>query len=232
MKSPSFNMELNQLTNSRLETRENRANSAGSPPRLGYNVDPRRYGTPQASYGERREPVRVPPSNAAPPRPRSQPGVYNTSQVDPRIPPSHNESLFGRRDPVRSDSINREPAYQRNEYEERPTSYGYTERARQEREAAIHREREQRELQERDREMREREARDREAKDREREMREQQEQRDRERERDQRLERAEQERSALYQDYLASQQRNFRGPGNRNPMDWLRHGKQAMSHLA
>lgn len=92
---------------------------------------------------------RTPNSNTAvPPRPSSQPGSYNPVQrsIDPRPPPpALNDSIFGRQ--ARSETLNRE-AY-RNDYEERHNAaFAYAERARQEREANLLREREQREQRE------------------------------------------------------------------------------------
>lgn len=65
--------------------------------------------------------------------------------IDPRAPPAVNDSIFGRQ--ARSESLNRD-AY-RSDYEERHNAaFAYAERARQEREAALLREREQREQRE------------------------------------------------------------------------------------
>lgn len=143
------------------ESRDHRANSAGSPPGGGghYTPDSRRFGTPQ-NYGrnmpaeERREPIRVPNANSAPPpRPSSQPGSYNAaSRPNESRPPIQGESLFGRRgpiDPLRVEPPSRDP-YRRTEYDERQGQgppFMYAERARQEREreATMQREREQRE---------------------------------------------------------------------------------------
>ncbi|KUJ13499.1 Rxt3-domain-containing protein [Mollisia scopiformis] len=153
------------------EPRDSRASSAGSPPNMGHYSTPeaRRFGTPQQGYAqrvpvveERREPARVPnPNVVPPPRPSSQPS-YNPPP--PRIsenprPPIHGESIFGRRVetvPRAPEPISRaEPAYGRPAFEERHTAYGYAERERQEREAAM-REREREESIRREREQRER----------------------------------------------------------------------------
>ncbi|KAE8448779.1 hypothetical protein EG329_008781 [Mollisiaceae sp. DMI_Dod_QoI] len=156
------------------EPRDGRANSAGSPPNMGHYSTPeaRRFGTPQQGYTqrvpvveERREPIRVPNPNAAPPpRPNSQPSVFNPPQPrtseNPR-PPIPGESIFGRRVetvPRAPETISRaEPAYGRPAFEERHTPYGYAERERQEREAAIRREQEREDALRQEREQRERE---------------------------------------------------------------------------
>ncbi|TVY34256.1 hypothetical protein LSUB1_G006963 [Lachnellula subtilissima] len=92
------------------EPRDNRANSAGSPPGMGTYSTPEarsRFGTPGRPQGmpiaeERREPIRVPNPNAIPPRPSSQPN-YNAPGAppqrrveNPRNPP-YQEGIFGRR---------------------------------------------------------------------------------------------------------------------------------------
>ena len=155
------------------ETRDHRANSAGSPPGVGTfgTPDARRYGTPH-TYGQRQPvderrdqpPVRV-TNPTIPPRPNSQPSGYNAPP--PRAPdraPAHSEGIFGRREPPRPESLGRpDPPYQRQaEYEERHNAiYAYEQRARQEREreAILQREmrdREQREQAERERAISER----------------------------------------------------------------------------
>ncbi|KAH6682646.1 histone deacetylation protein Rxt3-domain-containing protein [Halenospora varia] len=146
-----------------FETRDHRANSAGSPPQgIGHYTPEgsRRFGTPQYTRpqvppmaDERREPPsRVPnPNSAIPPRPSSQPS-FNPPQHRPHENPrlaTHTESMFGRRPdnvPRPPDPPSRaEPQYSRPPFEERPApGYSYAERDRQEREreAAILRERE------------------------------------------------------------------------------------------
>ncbi|KAF4636827.1 hypothetical protein G7Y89_g1245 [Cudoniella acicularis] len=143
-----------------FETRDHRANSAGSPQGIGHFTPEgsRRFGTPQYSRpsglpmaDERREPIRVPnPNSAIPPRPSSQPSFNppppQRTHENPRLA-THNENMFGRRPdnvPRPPDPPNRaEPQYQRPPFEERQTpAYGFAERERQEREAVIQRERE------------------------------------------------------------------------------------------
>lgn len=114
--------------------------------------DGRRYGT-TPTYAQRppptedrRDPPRPPHPNTLPARPSSQPNGFNTpSQAADSRAPIHTDSLFNRRDNVpRADPV-REPLYARNEYDDRHNSaYSYAERARQERDAAIQRDREQR----------------------------------------------------------------------------------------
>ena len=155
------------------DPRDHRANSAGSPPGMGhYTPEAHRFGTPQRqSYGPRpiqdeRQPIRVPNPNAViPPRPSSQPG-YNPPPPRPSDARA-DDSIFGRRESVRADSLNREPDYRRLEYEERERerrepAYAYAERERQvqerqarERQEAIQIQRE-RELRDQQREQRER----------------------------------------------------------------------------
>jgi hypothetical protein len=155
----SFRRPLTPEHQRSYESRDHRANSAGSPPGASghYTPDTRRFGTPQ-NYGrtipadERREAIRVPnPNSALPPRPSSQPGAYN---APPRLNEPrgsiHSDGIFGRRgpiDPLRVESISRDP-YRRPDFEDRQTSaLVYADRARQEREreATAQREREQRE---------------------------------------------------------------------------------------
>jgi hypothetical protein len=134
------------------ESRDHQANSAGSPQGVAHfgTPDARRYGTTptyaqrQPPAEERREPARAHPS-AMPPRPNSQPNSFNPpARSSDSRPPIHADGMFGRRDNLNRAEPIREPVYQRNEYEERHNSaYTYAERARQERDAAIHRERDQ-----------------------------------------------------------------------------------------
>jgi hypothetical protein len=136
------------------EPRDHQAGSAGSPtgaPHYG-TPDGRRYGnTPTYSQrplpgDDRRDPARTPHQSSMPPRPSSQPNGFNPPAHAAESRGSmHTASVFNRRDnPHRPEQI-REPLYQRNEYDDRHSSaYSYAERARQEREAAIGREREQR----------------------------------------------------------------------------------------
>jgi hypothetical protein len=136
------------------EPRDLQGGSAGSPtgvPHYG-TPDGRRYGTTptyaqrQPPVDERREPPRAPHANTMPPRPSSQPNGFNSTAqaADPRTP-MHADSVFSRRDNAPRPEPVREPLYPRNEYDDRHNSaYSYAERARQEREAAIQREREQR----------------------------------------------------------------------------------------
>lgn len=137
------------------EQRDHGASTAGSPagPTHYSTPDGRRYGaTPTYAprqlppAEERREPVRVQNPNAIPARPESQPTTFNPSRPADSRTPIHTDGVFGRREnPNRVDPA-REPTYQRNEYEEMNNSaYAYAERARQERDVAIQREREQRE---------------------------------------------------------------------------------------
>lgn len=114
--------------------------------------DGRRYGT-TPTYAQRppptedrRDPPRPPHPNTLPPRPSSQPNGFNTpSQAADSRAPIHTDSLFNRRDNVPRAEPVREPLYARNEYDDRHNSaYSYAERARQERDAAIQRDREQR----------------------------------------------------------------------------------------
>jgi hypothetical protein len=174
---------------------------------------------------ERREPIRVPNPNPPPPRPRSQPGLYASRPTDPRAPPGQSDGVFARRDNARSDSLNREPGYARNEYEAaQATSYGYAEKARQERDATLQREREQREQRERD--LRERELRERELRER-RDLEHQEQQRERAS--------AAAERSAMQQEYAHQMsQRNSQSqsrPENRDQIAWLRYGKSNNSDI-
>lgn len=194
------------------ETRDHRANSAGSPPGVGhYTPEARRFGTPQQPYTqraqvveERREPVRVPNPNVPPPRPNSQPSGYNPGRVESTRPPQH-ESVFGRRvegAPRAPEPHRPEQSYGRPNFEERHNPYGYAERERERererqlQEAAIQRER-----------------------DREREaaMRERENAMLREREREQR-ERAAEAESNLQREYAQQMaQRNAQNPYSRPP---------------
>ncbi|KAG0646145.1 hypothetical protein D0Z07_8237 [Hyphodiscus hymeniophilus] len=145
------------------EPRDQRANSAGSPPGMANfgTPDARRYGTPQTYQrppaDERRDqpPARV-PNTAIPARPDSQPSF---NAPPPRVSdraPAHSESLFGRREPARPESVGRpDPAYQRQaEYEERQSAiYAYEQRARQEREREAVVQRDMREREQREQQM-------------------------------------------------------------------------------
>jgi hypothetical protein len=211
------------------DTRDNRANSAGSPPGLGHYGTPeaRRFGTPQQSYAqrvagpeERREPIRVPNPNVTnssiPPRPNSQPSGFNAPP--PRVtenprPPMHNESLFGRRvDPAARSEPQRETAYGRPAYEERHNLYGY-DRERQERERERERDREI--LMQRERELR----------DRERERLERE--RERERERMERVEHEQREREYAHQMAQRNPQASYNRPPESREQPWMRQSYDA-----
>ena len=89
------------------ESRDQRADSAGSPPGVGqFTPDARRYGTPQ-TYGqrsmqleERREPNRFPNTRSTVPRrPSSQPGAYGSRATESRVPARNDSGLgFGARE--------------------------------------------------------------------------------------------------------------------------------------
>ncbi|TVY65651.1 hypothetical protein LSUE1_G008440, partial [Lachnellula suecica] len=178
------------------EPRDNRANSAGSPPGIGSYGTPdgrSRFGTPGRPQGmplgeERREPIRVPNPNAVPPRPSSQPNAYGAPPPrrveNPRNPP-YQENMFGRRPPdaVRQhqDERERERDIQRERERdprlidrEREREPPYQRAAYDERQVSYgyaERERQEREREataHREREIRDRELREREIRERER----------------------------------------------------------------
>ncbi|KAG9231282.1 hypothetical protein BJ875DRAFT_341728, partial [Amylocarpus encephaloides] len=142
------------------ETRDHRANSAGSPPGVGHYGTPEgrgRYSTPQ-SYSrpgpsgmppadDRRETMRIPNSNSsAPPRPTSQPSVGGPPQrgYENSRPMGHPETVFGRRVENRSrpgESHGRAELSYPGPFEERPNPpYTYAERDRRERDREQQRE--------------------------------------------------------------------------------------------